>query len=450
MNKAIIFIDAKSDDNKECPLSFLKVGGLSLLSRQLKQLAAVGISHVYLLSFSMPEKLHQALPQFKNIVDKLEVVDANFTDTSFWDGIEKAMLIEEGRLIDQRILNTVLTHEHNNSIAHFDEDDALFGAASGLMLEINGKSKLFASCALVSGDCLKIASLATNYKTHPVAEILNTMVREGESIGVNVSNIDPYLADQLRDVPILWRPVSKQDECTRSTKLLIEHAQNGVLDWPSRFIHPIFENILTFYTLPTFVSPTILTLFTVLFGFYVSYLFSIGQMGAALAGAMIIGVIYGVRQKLSVVKLQLSKLSPGEHILDNIVEYAWYLSMALYFSNVSESTGLWAVGLIVILFSWATFVQARFYRCLTSQHLDDTGVFERALRLIGANRNTRVWALAIFALSQNLVVGFWALAIYTAITFFAYQWRFIVRANDYLSKVSEAVAGNISKTKFLD
>ncbi len=450
MNKAIIFIDAKSDDNKEEPLSFLKVGGLGLAERQLRQLKKLNVDHVYLMSFSMPEKLHQCLSQFKNSVKTIEVVDANFTDTAFWDGFDSALLVEEGRLIDQRILNTVVTAQNKNALALFEEGAVMFGEDAGLMVDVNGTKRLFASCALVDGASLKAASLSSDYKTNPVASIINNMVAEGRSVAVNVSELDPYITDMRRDVPILWRPISNRGECGRASKLLIEYAQKGVLSWPARFIHPIFEDTLVYYSLPTFLTSNILTIGAMVTGFYVAYLFYVGLMGVALSGAMLLGVVYGVRDKLAVVKEQSSKHGGIEHILDNIVEYAWYLSMAIYFSNVSGSIDAWAVGLLIILFSWASVVQSRFFRCLTDQQLDDTGVFERAFKLISAGRNTRVWALSIFALTQKWEAGFWLLAVYTMITFFISQWRFIVRTKGYASKVSEAMADNITKTRFFD
>jgi choline kinase len=447
MNKAIIFVDAKSDDEMKEPVSFLTVGGLSLLARQLKQLKTAGISHVYLMSFSMPEKLHHHLPKFKGIIEKIEVVDANFTDTSFWDALDRVYLVEEGHLIDQRIVDAVVSNDNSNVISLFEENAAMFGEGAGLKVDINGSPRVFASCAVLGGQCLKKASLSPKYKESPVATIIEAMVDDGESVAENVSAIDLYEIDMMADVPILWRPISNKSECKRATKLLIENAQKAVLSWPARFVHPIFENLLVYYSLPTKISPNFLTLLIPLVGFYLAYLFAIGQMGVALSGAMLLGVIYGVRAKLVLIKLQPSNHYSFELIFDNIVEYAWYLSMAFYFSSITGSIGLWAIGWLIIFLSVANTVMISFFRCLTDKQLDDRGVFERALKLVGASRNTRVWALAVFALTLNWETGFWLLAIYTAITFFVYQWRFIVRLKGYASKVSDAFAKNISKTR---
>lgn len=448
MNKAIIFVDAKSDDNVETPISFLKAGGISLLERQLRQLNNFGIDHVYLFSFAMPELLHNTISRFKKSPKRIEVVDANFIDTSFWDDIEKVLLLEEGCLIDDRIIDAVYNSNQVNTIAMFDSDAVMYGKSNGIELDVAGSARVFSSCASTDAEVLKAASLDEGFKDNPLHTTLDNIKSMRDYLVVEVSQLDPYLPNHRREVPILWRPISNKKECKKATKIIIDNAQKGTLDWPAKFIHPIFENTITYYCLPTFLTPNIITVITGVLGFYIAYLFAIGQMGPALAGAMIIGVLDGVDGKLARVKMLASKIGDLEHILDKFVEYSWYLAMAYYFANVSGNSGPWAVGWLIVLFAWAETVQGEFFRRLTGKQLDDTGVFERTFRLIGARRNTQIWALIPFGLTQNWELGFWMLAVYSVITFFVAQWRFIVRTRDYTMTESETIADNINKTRY--
>ena len=448
MHKAIIFVDAKSDENVEAPLSFLKVGGISLLERQLRQLKDVGVEHVYLMSFSMPEMLHRNLSRFKKAPKKIETIDANFIDTSFWDGLGAALLVEEGRLIDDRIYQAVSALREKNSLALFDKDAVMYGKTNGLELDVNGAPCLFASIACVDEGVLKSASLAEGFNQTPLKTVLDNMLKTSEHETVNIDQIETYISTSCRDVPVLWRPISGKGECKRGTKILMAMAQKGALDWPARWIHPVFENMIVYYSLPTFITPNFITLVASALGFFTSYLFAIGHMGPALAGAMIVGVLFGVDGKLARVKMLSSRAGYLEHILDKFVEYSWYLSMAYYFTDVSGNGGWWAVGGLIVLFSLAQTIQGEFFRRLTGRELDDTGVFERAYRLIGAGRNTKVWMLVPFALTQNWELGFWVLAVYSVMSFFVAQWRFIIRTRDYTMSKSEAIAENINKTRY--
>ena len=73
-NKAIIFVDRLTEDAKQSPLSCLKVGGITLLERQLRQLKKVGISQAYLISNRLEELLSQEVKKFKGGPESVDII----------------------------------------------------------------------------------------------------------------------------------------------------------------------------------------------------------------------------------------------------------------------------------------------------------------------------------------------------------------------------------------
>lgn len=106
------------------------------------------------------------------------------------------------------------------------------------------------------------------------------------------------------------------------------------------------------------------------------------------------------------------------------------------------------LAILIVTFAWAEVVQSEYYRRLTGRQLDDAGDIERGFRLITARRNTIMWGLVPFALTESWLVGFWIMGIYTMVTFFVAQWRFIVRLKDYASSVSPQISENFKKTEY--
>jgi phosphatidylglycerophosphate synthase len=445
---AVIFIDRLSGDNVDSARSLIVVGGLSLLERHLRQLKNAGVEHIYLASFTMPERLHAAIGSFRPGSASLEVVDANFADGAFWHSLETALVLEEGVLVDDRIIRAVAASDAPNTVALFEGGEILHGARHATVLNVGEDDHIFASVLIASGAALEAAAAQDGFRDHPVATIAACALVESDTRKINVKSIDPYVGELCRNVDILWRPVVAKGEAARATKLLIEMAQKGVLDWPAKWIHPVFEDSMVQYVSRIPLTPNIVKVLSAALGFYVTYLFAIGQMGFALAGAMIFGLLAGMEEKLARTKMLLSKVGELGHILDQIVEYSWYLGIAYFFVVSTANNGPWAVALLLVLFGLAKVVQGEFFRRFTGNKLEDAGQFERVFQLVGACRNTMIWGLVPFAATQNWEIGFWAMALYSSLTFFVAQWRFIVRIRQYASGQSETIAENFRSTEY--
>ena len=448
ISKAAIFVDAPRADQADAPRALLQVGGLSLLERQLRQLKTTGIDEVLLISSDFPEAVQVAVQKFRRVPPAISVIDGRLPVRGAWQADDMLLLIEDGVLIDSRLIATVMSAAEAGAphAAFYPPRSVVVGIGDGTAVEWADEDRLFASVAAVSGAVLTEASDVEDGSARLNAALDGLRAADGQEIAIG--EIATYMPGLRRDLEILWRPVSSQTECAKATAVLIGRSQKSVLDWPARFIHPPVENLLVRLALPLPITPNFVTGVSTLIGLGIAYLFASGHMLAGLALALTIGALDGVDGTLARVKLLTSRIGQLEHILDKVVEYGWYLAIASYLAQVTGSQTAWALSAALICFSWAEGVQGEFYRRLTLRQLDDAGNFERTFRLVGARRNTIVWALIPFALYEVWMTGLWFMTAYTVVTFFVAQWRFIVRIRDYLAANSPAVAENIQSTRY--
>lgn len=471
VSSALIFVDNTVDSDERAPRALLKVAGLTLLERQLRQLRDVGVTDVRLVSRQFPELLHGLVGGFRKVPVEIKVIDANMpADAATLGAAEDHILVlEDGVLIDDRVIAAVLGTGSDAAIAVFPPRAVVYGQGAGVKVDVGGAGarasasasagfeagdgQLFASCALVPGSILSDLSglsdlLTPDMPAEPLVALLALALEKADPESIDISRIETYIPARRRKVPLLWRPVTAPAECHRATRVLLGMAQKGVLDWPARWVHPIFEDMTVAALVHTPVTPNMITLLTALLGAGIAYLFATGNMGLALAGALIVGVLDGVDGKLARVKRLTSKIGEMEHLVDKLVEYSWYFAIAWYLAGSSGDGTGWALALVIVGFAWAETVQGELFRRLTLKQLDDAGPFERGFRLIGARRNTLMWTLIPFALTEQWLIGFWVAAIYTLVTFFVAQWRFIVRIRDYAFSSGSSIADNIKKTEY--
>jgi len=446
-HRALIFITVPTKDNPGLPRAFLKVGGISLLERQLRMLKRLGIEDVTLVAGEFLSAVENA--KFRRGPEKIKILNLpDMKPEGHFPKGEKVLVLEAGVLIDERIMKAVLAKKSRRAIAVYPEKTVIYGKGYGLKLKTAKGEKLFASAATVLGEDIIKAFATRGFQETPLPNLLKTGLAMAASPFVDISKLPTYLADRRRDLEIMWRPVGKQSETGKATRAQIATAQKGCLDWPARWIHPFFENLTVELISPFPITPNHITLITMIVGFYITHLFWTGQMLLGLILALIIGVLDGVDGKLARTKMEQTKLGEFEHIADKIVEYSWYIGIAIFLAGVEGNALPWALAVLTILFAAAEVVQGEFFRRLTGKQLDDAGKFERTARIFTARRNTIIWGLIPFALMDQWLLGFWAVAIFTAFTFFLAQVRFFIRVREYGSEKSSEIKKNFDDTAY--
>lgn len=444
---AVIIANDLSDDDAELPRGLLVSGGLSLLERQLRQLHQLGVSKVRILSHRFPEALQNALAKMSCLPKSVEVIDANFATDAGWEDEASVLLVEDGVLVDARLMKAVLENSSDQALAFFPAKAVVYGLGDGLSLEFGGQSRLFASVAKTNGKSIRRAFGEETFSASPLRTVLELIDGLGATL-VGTDELDTYMPNLRRTQEILWRPITRRSECRRAEDVLIGRTQKSVLDWPAEWIHPVFENFAVRILLSTFVTPNMVSIVTGIFGFWITWLFWQGQFGLGLAGAMIVGVLDGIDGKLARVKLLQSRVGEAEHVLDKLVEYSWYLAIAGALAAQTGETAIWALAIIIIGFTFAEAFLGELYRRMSMRQLDDAGSFERRFRVIGARRNTIIWALVPFVLEGSLILGFWVMALYAFATFWVVMIRFAIRTRNFTTQSSAIIARNFDLTRY--
>lgn len=428
--RALILVHKGRRDRHERPACLLSSGGLSLLERQLRQLARLGIKDAYVCALDHGTEIERALGDMRRIPSTTKLLRSVSELKAFETDGGPVLLLDDALLIDDRLIKAVWAND----------------APLALMFEGTSERK-FAGVAKIPASLVAAkACNATGQSFLP--SLIASAQGENGVVQLNTADIPLYIPDRRRDVPLLLREVLDPAEAAHGTDALIAMAQKGTLDWPAKYIHPFFENRLTKLLLGTPVTPNQVTLATAVLGFGATYLFATGQMLAALAIALILGVLDGVDGKLARTKMLTSRVGELEHIVDKLVEYSWYFAIAYALYERGSDASVYALALLVVLFAWSEVVLSEFYRRLSGVQLDDTGAFERGFRLIGGRRNTFFWSLIPFAAMDAWLAGLWFLAFYSIVTTFVAQWRFIVRVRDFTSGMSPIIARNFRDTQY--
>jgi phosphatidylglycerophosphate synthase len=141
------------------------------------------------------------------------------------------------------------------------------------------------------------------------------------------------------------------------------------------------------------------TLFTAIPGIVVALLFLNGWLRLGTLLAYAVAILDGVDGKLARTKLQTSRFGELEHILDFIMEQAWYLAITIFLATSTGKHELWWIGgglMTCDLLDKSLYGLGHFF---LDKHLDELGLFDRRFRLIGGRRNIYLWLFT---------VGFWA------------------------------------------
>ena len=176
--------------------------------------------------------------------------------------------------------------------------------------------------------------------------------------------------------------------------------------------------------------------------------FGMGWLWTGLILALITGPLHGVDGKLARTRVEFSKWGDVAHLVDKLLEYGWYLTMAGYFALAGHSALPWAIAALITLPAIFKALQDEFFRRLTGVQLDDAGHVERRIRLFAGRRNTFLWTLFGFAIFGLWFEGFIAVATYSVITAGITQWRFYKRLSRYARQHGDLIAANYAATAY--
>ncbi|MBL4802142.1 MAG: hypothetical protein JKY45_09620 [Emcibacter sp.] len=454
--KALLITGQESETVSTLARNLIPVGGISIFARQMKQMKAFGVTEMHVVTdwfikdfekeilncTARPEKIF-----IHNTKDApLKLLEHNIKGNSW-------LLIEEGILIDDRIIHQVTDHPSPTVINLIGHNEFLEEkTTNGILLQLDGQEGYFGSIAKLSSTTLS-ANIRKLNSLESLPNALKSISRAEDCNIVKVIDIPLYLSRQRRAVDLVWLPVLRREDDDKGTDMLLDQAQKNGLDWVARYIHRHVENFIVKYLCKTPITPNQVTAITSLAGLYIMYLFCSGYMLSALCAAYAVGIFYGVSDKLAAVKIQNPKFAKFTPLLEKAIEYGWYFTIATHLSTLSSpdffamAPYLLAAGLV--LFHLADDIQCEFFRRMTGQYIYTIKSFDQKFQLVSGNRNTQMWTLLPFALFDLWYLGFGIICAYAIITFFVHQLRLVYHLKNFMVADSKTFAENFQKTKIL-
>ncbi|PCI33485.1 MAG: hypothetical protein COB54_04065 [Alphaproteobacteria bacterium] len=447
--KALLITGQESETISTLARNLIPVGGLSLFARQMKQMFAIGVEELHVVTDWFIQDFEKEILKCSARPGKvfihatkdapLRLLDHNQAEDSWF-------LIEEAVVIDDRVIDYLAQHPSPTVVSLLGPHDFLASTTANAMpLQIDECGCYFGSIAKLSSGTLA-ANLRKLNSLDALPAALKAISRASDCVTVMLTDIPLYIPKRRREVDLVWFPVIRREDGDKGSDMLLEATEKATVDWPARYIHRHIENLLVKYICKTPLSSGHLTLTTAILGFFLIYLFINGYMLPALFGTYIVAILAGASDKLGQIKRHISKFTGYVPFLDRLVEYGWYFSIAGSLST-SHGAAPYVMAAALALFQVADHIQSRFFLRLTRFDICDTGSFDRKFQLIAGCRNTHIWALLPFALFDQWYSGLGFICASGIITFFVHQLRVVYHLKNIMIANRDTLTDTFKKAR---
>ena len=411
---AIIPVFKMCEDDELRARSFLAVGGISVLERQLRQCRLVGVEKVILLTDQLYDLTQRALKKFHYIPKQVSLATKAEELSAMLSPEDQVLLLEEGVLQDTNTLKGVVAHSEE-VLVFFGDDAACTGInyAQAVSNE-EGHDQRFASIGLLTMKRVQEAL------KNGVNQFWDSLFQEAKDVARPTIGLKDLTAKS--DAPF-WRPLASETQEAAATKALLRRVESDQSDWISQSLHKNAEmsiaTLLNRFPLRTMV----LMILAVGMGLGASWAFYMGHIGLGLAGGLLYSLLWGTAQKISFVHKTMQQSQPLLRVVDQLIESSWLMLLAWSLVAVLQDHTPWILMAMTILFSWAIQNQLNLYKSHTGRDLYYEGRFGKWLGLWVSTRVTRLWLMVIAAFFISWLWIPWVLASYTALSFFMVQYR---------------------------
>ncbi len=449
--KALLITGQESETVSTLARNLIHVGGLSIFARQMKQMKAIGVTEMHVITDWFMQDFEREIQNCTKRPERIFIHNTKDAPLRLLEHNNEGniwFLIEEGVVVDDRIINQVATHPSPTVISLIGHHEFLEErTAAGILLQLEDQEGYFGSIAKLSSTTLA-ANVRKLNSLEGLPGSLKAISRAGDCEITKVVEIPLYMANLNRNVDLVWFPVLQRPDGDKGTDVMLEYAQKGNLDWVAHYIHRPIENFIVKQLCKCPVSPYHVTIMAGLFGFAIIYLFGSGHLMPALLGAYAVGILGGVDGKLARVEIQTSRVDDFKHLIGKLMAYGWYFAIAVFLSD-SHGEAPYIMATALVLFQIADEIQSKFFYRLTNFQICDTASFDRKFQLIAGRRNTLMWALFPFALSDQWYMGFGFICAYGTITFFVHQARLVYHLKNITIANSENFAEKFKKPNIL-
>ena len=371
-----------------------KVGGRLLFERALIECKRIGLKKIFVVETG--DQAGSSILEESDLLTSHQIIRfrGNIARDVYRAGVvkDKFILIDGSYLIDPRLLKFLISSQPPCYFPGQLSGEVALGYFTKMELE--------------------------TWATHCPEAVL------ASSAELALSDIDKYNPEiRGEQEPYLVKVSSKRD-AARATWTLITRNQKKVMDLPSMYIDPPFENTLTFALCYTPVTPNQVTIFNLIVAFIVGCFFWTGHFVAGAFLTYAAEILDGVDGKLARAKIIFSKLGEYECYVDFLYEHWWYIAITVGLRHQGYGSAVWwAWGILAVSDIWDNILYTM------SEHwygksLDLLTPFDSAFRKIAGRRNIYALIFLIGFLLGYPFATFWVAAVWGLITASIHTYRF--------------------------
>ncbi len=417
----LIVATRMTEGERPFPCTLLKVCGISLLERQVRQLRNIGIRRISVLASENHSGLVSEIERLRKLSIDITLLRSGH-DRIDGSGDADWILMDGSALIDFRLPELIKTESTERVAVMPTSKLPEADAARGIGMDCIEQPTVFAGCARITSD--RIKQIRPDEGDGWLKRLLSEAIRNGSQTAVDIAALPSHIHDMRRDLPYYWLPVTGSADRRRGKALLIDASNKDVLDWPARFIHRPVENWIVTYICEWPVTPNQITLICNIVAYWAAYHFAFGSLGWAILGALVVGVLDGVDGKQARVKQMMSRLGGIiEHVCDSVYEYVWQFAMAYRLMMEGHGTAPLWMACFVVGVDMAEKVLLNLFERKQGMSLNVYSPFDRAFRMVVGRRNNYMWALIPFIVFDALWAGYWMLVGYALSTLLERAWR---------------------------
>ena len=353
----------------------MQVCGISILERLLRTLQRIGVREVTVVTREPAVAAHVAARTWARAELAITVCDSIASNN------EAKTLVLAVAYCDSRLLQALLASEKTTMLI----DSAPPAIVQPLL---RGTGALLCRAGLLEGEWLRCLE-----RNEPMFDLLGDAAQRGEVEVVDASQLPGYVVDLRRTVRPLWFPAPPPKVVGIAERVVLDAAQNGVLDLPAK-VHAPIETWIIARLCRTNVTPMQITLFTAVVSAVVTVMFGAGQLVAGTLLALAVGVLDGLDGKQARVKVETTELGKREHVLDYVLELSWWAALAWHFTASAQVQNAFALLALLVGSDLVDRAAKKQAKRITGRNLDDVAPLDRFVRLIGGRRNVYVWIFA--------------------------------------------------------
>jgi phosphatidylglycerophosphate synthase len=396
----------------DSPEALTDLCGISLLERMRRNVRQLGFCEAMILSNSIKSiGEHVARQSWHGGDVSLEFRERKGSQVTIGDiqdslSGERVLVVCAGFYCDGRLLCALAQAEEDSML--FDSD---LPAITAPLWKVSGKH------SLGRGVCAAVVSskwFLRKNRSALLRQELESDVMSGRIAALDAAKQEAYIPDMRRSVRPVFFPAPSPEFRPLAERLLRDATQSGVLDFPA-LVHAPIEKWLISHLCRTTITPNQITLGTGILGLSVTLLYAFGYLWTGALLALLVGILDGVDGKLARLKVQMTKIGKGEHVLDYFVEMSWWGAMAHHFHTTDQVHYAYVIWVVFFASDSVERVAKWFVKRRVGRSIDDVSRFDRLLRRVAGRRNIYTWLFTLCLLtgapaSGFILLCFWGIA----------------------------------------